>query len=150
MQFKAKSGPSKWSNLRDTEYSTPLLGIQDNSRKTIDIVFKNLSESPSFCRICSNNGNFNRTQEKASNQILLKSKNTRIVEPITYGHGPEFDMKYDILHRAFTPSEEKFADHFKDLHKLKLLTNFHVSLTSLLGEDYKSCVKRLIHNSSWR
>ena len=44
-------------------------------------------------------------------------------------------MKYHILHVFITstPFEEKFSDDFKGLDKLKLLTNFHVNLTSLLG-----------------
>ena len=29
--------------------------------------------------------------------------------------------------------KEKFSDHFKDLHKLKILTNFDVNLTTFLG-----------------
>ena len=32
-----------------------------------------------------------------------------------------------------TPFKEKSSDHYKDLHKLKLLTNFNVNLTSFLG-----------------
>ena len=41
-------------------------------------------------------------------------------------------MKYQILHdfRTSTPFEEKSSDRFKDLHKLNLLTNFDLSLTS--------------------
>ena len=37
-------------------------------------------------------------------------------------------MKYHILHdfRSSTPFTEKSCDHFKDLHKLELLTNFDV------------------------
>ena len=44
-------------------------------------------------------------------------------------------MKYHILHdfRPSTPFKEKPSDHFKDLHKLKLLKNFDVNLISLLG-----------------
>ena len=44
-------------------------------------------------------------------------------------------MKYHILHdfRTSTPFEEKSSDHFKDLHKLRLLTNFDVHLISFLG-----------------
>ena len=40
-------------------------------------------------------------------------------------------MKYYILHNFGTSSlfKEKFAGHFKDLHKLKVLTNFYVSRT---------------------
>ena len=46
-------------------------------------------------------------------------------------------MKYHILHdfRISTPFEEKSSDHFKDLHKLKLLTNFDVDLISSPGRD---------------
>ena len=60
-------------------------------------------------------------------------------------------MKYRILHNFGTSaqSKRKFSDHFKNLHKLKFLTNFDVNLTSFLG-GVINCVKRLIHNSSWR
>ena len=46
-----------------------------------------------------------------------------------------FDMKYHILHqfRTSTPSKEKSSDHFKDAHKMELLTNFDVNLTLFLG-----------------
>ena len=45
-------------------------------------------------------------------------------------------MKYQVLNDFITstPFEERSSDHFKDLHKMKLLTNFDVSLTSFLGE----------------
>ena len=44
-------------------------------------------------------------------------------------------MKDHILHdfRTSTPVGEKSSQHFKDLHKLKLLTNFEVILTLFLG-----------------
>ena len=44
-------------------------------------------------------------------------------------------MKYHVLHEFITstPFEEKSSDHFKDIYKLKLLTNFDISLTSFLG-----------------
>ena len=44
-------------------------------------------------------------------------------------------MKYHILHDfgTSTPFKEKSSHHFKDLHKLKLLTNFVGNLTSSLG-----------------
>ena len=44
-------------------------------------------------------------------------------------------MKYHILHDFITstPFKEKSSDNFKDFDKLKLLTNFHFSLTSFLG-----------------
>ena len=44
-------------------------------------------------------------------------------------------MKYHILHDfgISTPIKEKFSGHLKDLHKLKLLTNFCINLTSFLG-----------------
>ena len=44
-------------------------------------------------------------------------------------------MKYHIFHVFITSIlfKEKLSDDFKDLDKLKLLTNFHVNLTSLLG-----------------
>ena len=43
-------------------------------------------------------------------------------------------MKYQVLHDFITstPFEEKSSDHFKDLHKMELLTNFYISLTSFL------------------
>ena len=42
------------------------------------------------------------------------------------------DMKCHILHdfRTSTPFKEKSLEHFKDLHKLKFLTNFDVNLAS--------------------
>ena len=45
-------------------------------------------------------------------------------------------MKYHVLHDFITstPVEEKSSDHFKDLHKMELLTNFDIRLTSFLGE----------------
>ena len=44
-------------------------------------------------------------------------------------------MKYHTLHDFIpsTPFEEKSSHHFKDLHKMELLTNFYISLTSFLG-----------------
>ena len=44
-------------------------------------------------------------------------------------------MKYHVLHDFITstPFEEKSFDHFKDIYKLKLLTNFDISLRSFLG-----------------
>ena len=43
-------------------------------------------------------------------------------------------MKHHVLHDLVTstPFEEKSSDHFKDLHKMVLLTNFDISLTSCL------------------
>ena len=51
------------------------------------------------------------------------------------GQGSEFHMKYHILQdsRTSTPFEEKSSDHFKNLHKMKLLSNFDINLTSFLG-----------------
>ena len=45
-------------------------------------------------------------------------------------------MKYNILHvfGTFTPFNKKPSRLFKDLHKLKLLTNFGLNLTTSLGE----------------
>ena len=42
-------------------------------------------------------------------------------------------MKYHVLHDFITstPFKEKSSHHFKDLHKMELLTNF--SLTSFIG-----------------
>ena len=44
-------------------------------------------------------------------------------------------MKYHVLHDFITSTsvEEISSDHFKDLHKMELLTNFDISLTSFLG-----------------
>ena len=44
-------------------------------------------------------------------------------------------MKYHILHdfRTSDPYKEKSSDRFKDLHKLKFLANFDVSLISSPG-----------------
>ena len=51
-------------------------------------------------------------------------------------------MKYRTLHDfgASTPFKEKSSDHFKDVHKLKLLTNFDVNLTSFLGGETNNVV----------
>ena len=40
-------------------------------------------------------------------------------------------MKYHISH------EETSSDYFKDLHKVELLTNFDISLTSFLMRSYE-------------
>ena len=44
-------------------------------------------------------------------------------------------MKYHVLHDFITSTsfEEKSSDHSKVLHRMELLTNFHISLTSFLG-----------------
>ena len=44
-------------------------------------------------------------------------------------------MKYHILHDFITstPFKEKSSDHFKDLNKMELLTNFDIRLTSFIG-----------------
>ena len=44
-------------------------------------------------------------------------------------------MRSHALHDFITstPFEEKSSDHFKDVHKMELLTNFDISLTSFLG-----------------
>ena len=44
-------------------------------------------------------------------------------------------MKYHVLHDfiTYTPFEEKSSDLSEDLHKMELLTNFDISLTSVLG-----------------
>ena len=54
---------------------------------------------------------------------------------LSQGQGLEFDMKYHILHdfRTSTPFKKTSSDHFKNVYKLKLLTNFDVNLTSFLG-----------------
>ena len=45
-------------------------------------------------------------------------------------------MKYHILHvfRTSTAFKENSSDHFKDLYKLKLLTDLNVNMVSFLGE----------------
>ena len=44
-------------------------------------------------------------------------------------------MKHHVLHvfRASTAFKRKSSDHFKDIYRLKLLTNFGVNMTSFLG-----------------
>ena len=44
-------------------------------------------------------------------------------------------MEYHVLHDFINSVSfgEEFSDHFKDIYKLKLLTNFDISLTSFLG-----------------
>ena len=44
--------------------------------------------------------------------------------------------EYHILHnyKTSTPFQEKSSDHFKNLHKMELSTNFIVNQTSFLGE----------------
>ena len=50
------------------------------------------------------------------------------------GQGLDFDMKYNILHVfiASTAFKEKSSNHFKDIYKLNLLTNFDLNMTSFL------------------
>ena len=50
-------------------------------------------------------------------------------------------MKYHILHsfRTSTPCKEKSYDLFKGRHKLKLLSDFNVKLTTSLGGEKKLC-----------
>ena len=45
-------------------------------------------------------------------------------------------MKCHLLYdfRTSTSIQEKFSGHFKDLHKLKFLTNIYINLTSFLEE----------------
>ena len=52
-----------------------------------------------------------------------------------------------LVFRTSTALKEKFSNHFKDIYKLKLLTNFDANLTSFLG-GVANYVKPLIHNSS--
>ena len=65
-------------------------------------------------------------------------------------------MKYRILYdfRTSASFKEKSSDHFKDLHKLKLLTNFDVNLTNfdvnLTSSTGEVIHNVLIHNSYWR
>ena len=44
-------------------------------------------------------------------------------------------MKYHVFHDFITSTSfgGKSSDQFEDLHKLELLTNFDISLTSFLG-----------------
>ena len=44
-------------------------------------------------------------------------------------------MKYHILHvfRTSTAFREKYPDYFKDIYKLKLLTNFDVNMMPFVG-----------------
>ena len=50
-------------------------------------------------------------------------------------------MKYHIFHvfRTSTALKEKSSDHFKDLNKLKLLTNFDVIMMLFLEEFQIMC-----------
>ena len=45
-------------------------------------------------------------------------------------------MKYHLLHDFLTSTlfEQKSSDHFKDLDKMEVMTNFDISLKSFLGE----------------
>ena len=54
---------------------------------------------------------------------------------LSEGQGLEFDTKYHILHafRTSASLEERSSHHLKDLHKLKLLTNFDVNPKSSPG-----------------
>ena len=65
----------------------------------------------------------------------IQPQSTRQSRDIYQGRGSEFDMKYYVVHDFITSTtfEEKSSDHFKDLHKMELLTNFDISLTSFLG-----------------
>ena len=51
---------------------------------------------------------------------------------ITLRSGLEFDIKYHILRdfRTSTSFKEISSHHFKDLHKLKLLKDFDLNITS--------------------
>ena len=62
-----------------------------------------------------------------------------------------FDMKYHILHdfvTLFHIRKNLLIIRFKDLDKLKLLTNFDSSLTSFLGGVMNNVLKNV--NSSFR
>ena len=65
----------------------------------------------------------------------IQPQSTRQSRDIYQGRASEFDMKYHVVHDFITstPFEEKSSYHFKDLHKMELLTNFDISLTSFLG-----------------
>ena len=58
-----------------------------------------------------------------------------ISKQLHQGQELEFDMKYHILHdfRTSTPFKEESCHHFKDLQRLKLLTDIDVDLNSLPG-----------------
>ena len=58
-------------------------------------------------------------------------------------------MKYHIFYdfRTSTPFKENSSDKFKDFHKLKLLTNFDINLTSFLGGVTNYVSRRLKSDS---
>ena len=55
-------------------------------------------------------------------------------------------MEYHILHdfRTSTSFGEKSSNDFKDLYKLKLMTNFNVNLTSFPGEVIHYVLKKFL------
>ena len=72
----------------------------------------------------------------------LKARKGTIIENKTLTalrSGTRLDMKFHILHdlRSSTPFKEKSYLHFKNLHKLKLLTNFDVNMISSPGGNYE-------------
>ena len=68
-------------------------------------------------------------------EALLCSLIEHFIATNSCGGGLEIDRKYHILHDFGTSTRvnKKSSDHFKDLHNLKLLTNFDVNLTSSPG-----------------
>ena len=70
------------------------------------------------------------TQKASKSHIFISFIHS--AEDTAQCEGLEFDIKYDILQdfRTSIPFKEKSSDHFNDLHKLNLLTNFYVNLTS--------------------
>ena len=70
-------------------------------------------------------------------KILLLRSGARVTREISH-----FQYRF----RTSTPFREKYSDHFKDLHKLTLLTHFDIILTSFLGGIINYV---LIHNSFW-
>ena len=53
-----------------------------------------------------------------------------------HSHINKHDIRDSVCRlRTSTPFKEIFSDHFKDLHKLKLLRNFDVNLKKSIGSD---------------
>ena len=72
-----------------------------------------------------------------SYKILLLRSGARVTREISH---------FAYCFRTSTPFRKKHSDHFKDLHKLTLLTHFDIILTSFLGGIINYV---LIHNSFW-
>ena len=61
---------------------------------------------------------------------IIRMKSTIDFFPVIKVGDKSLDMKYHVLHDFITstPFEEKSSDHFKDLQKMEILTNFDISL----------------------